>query len=601
MEQKRLFLAIAISLAIVLGFQMIYDRFLPHPPPAPAVTTTTPHAARTEPVPAQTKAVPARPPQPSQTVGVAPSDAGVAPVGPTKPGPRLAIAAPQVKGSFNLVGARLDDLILRDYRETVDPDSPLVRVLEPHSNPQPYYVQFGWTEGTDTHVKLPGSDTVWTASANELGPNRPVTLTWNNGAGLTFRIVLSVDDHYMFTVRQEVTNQTGAPVQLYPWSRIRREYTPETSGYYLLHEGFVGVLKDRLKEQTYSNARDDAKKHDGVAFKESDRGGWAGITDKYWLVALIPDQSTAVTASNRALEEGPNGHVYQVDFIPQAAEHIAPGATASEVTHVFAGAKVVSLLDHYQNEYRIPHFDKAVDFGWFYFLTKPIFLCLDWLYHLLGNFGLAILVFTVLVKAAFFPIANRAYKSMSKMRLLGPKLQAMRERLKDDPAKMQQEMMAIYKAEGVNPVSGCLPMLIQVPVFWALYKVLFITIEMRQAPFFGWIKDLSAADPTNLFNLFGLLPFHPMTISPFLHLGAWPLIMGVSMWLQQRLNPTPPDPTQAKLFQFMPVIFTFMLARFPAGLVIYWTWNNLLSVAQQWLIMRNTRLEQKRTKVVRTT
>jgi YidC/Oxa1 family membrane protein insertase len=595
MEQKRLFLAIAMSLAIVLGFQMVYERFLPHPTPQTAtITETTPHGARKV-------TVPARPPQPSQTVGVAPSDAGVAPVGPVKAGPRLAISAPQVEGSINLVGARLDSLVLRDYHETIKPDSPLVRLLEPRGDPQPYYVQFGWTAGADTHVALPGPDTVWKASAPTLGPAEPVTLSWNNGQGLTFQIILSVDDHYMFTVQQRVANDSGKPVALYPWSRIRRDYTPETAGYYILHEGLIGVLKDRLQEQTYSSARSEADKHDGVAFQESDKGGWAGITDKYWLTALIPDQATPVTSTWHALKEGRSGHAYQVDFVPDSPEQIAPGGTATETTRLFAGAKVVSLLDQYEIAYNIPHFDKAVDFGWFYFLTKPIFLCLDWLYHLLGNFGLAILVFTVFVKALFFPLANKSYKSMSKMRLLGPKLQGLRERYKDDPAKMQQEMMAIYKAEGVNPASGCLPMLIQVPVFFSLYKVIFVTIEMRHAPFFGWIHDLSAADPTNLFNLFGLLPFHPSTISPFLHLGAWPLIMGFTMWLQQRLNPPPPDPTQAKLFQFMPVIFTFMLARFPAGLVIYWTWNNLLSVAQQWLIMRNTRLEQQRTKVLRPT
>ncbi len=482
MEQKRLFLAIAISLAIVLGFQMVYERFLPHPPPKTTTITETTRHGTTE-----TKAVPARPPQPSQTIGVAPSDGGVAPVGPTKPSPRLEIAAPQVKGSVDLLGARLDDLVLRDYRETIQPTSPLVRLLEPRTDPEPYYVQFGWTQGPNTHVKVPGADTLWSASAPTLTPTAPVTLAWNNGQGLTFEIVLSVDDHYMFTVQQRVKNATAAPVALYAWSRIRRDYTPKTAGYYILHEGLIGVVKDRLQEMTYSSARSDAKKHDGLAFHEADNGGWAGITDKYWLTALIPNQAKPVTASFRALNEGA-GHAYQVDFIPQDPQQIAPGTTAGQTTRLFAGAKVVTLLDRYQSEYNIPHFDKAVDFGWFYFLTKPIFLCLDWLYHLLGNFGVAIMVFTVFVKALFFPLANKSYKSMSKMRLLGPKLQAMRERLKDDPGKMQQEMMAIYKAEGVNPASGCLPMLIQVPVFFSLYKVIFVTIEMRHAPFFGWIS-----------------------------------------------------------------------------------------------------------------
>ena len=594
MEQNRLFLAIAISVAILLGFQLLVGRYAPTPPTQP------PTVAQTSPRTGNTETVPARAPQPSNTIGVTPTDAGAAPVGPTKPVPRLQISAPQVQGSMSLVGATLDDLVLRDYHETIQPTSPLVRLLEPRSDPQPYYVQFGWSAGGGTHVKLPDAETLWTASAPTLGPAEPVTLSWNNGEGLVFQIVLSVDDHYMFTAEQRVKNDSGTPVTLFPWSRIRRDYTPETAGYYILHEGLIGVLAGRLQEVTYSSARSEAAKHDGVAFEATDEGGWAGITDKYWLTALIPGQSTDVNAAFRAIKE-PAGDAYQVDFIPREAEQIAPGTTAGQATRLFAGAKVVGLLDRYQAEYHIPSFDKAVDFGWFYFLTKPIFLCLDWLYHLLGNFGLAILVFTVFVKAAFFPLANKSYKSMGKMRLLGPKLQSLRERYKDDPAKMQQEMMGIYRAEGVNPVSGCLPMVIQIPVFFSLYKVIFVTIEMRQAPFFGWIRDLSAADPTNVFNLFGLLPVDPTMISPFLHLGAWPLIMGLTMYLQQRLNPPPPDPTQAKLFQFMPVIFTFMLARFPAGLVIYWTWNNLLSVAQQWLIMRNTRLEQQRPKLARTT
>ena len=592
MEQKRLFLAIAISLAILLGFQTLYRRFAPPPQnhPTASESAATGNAA-----------VPAAPPKPSNTIGVTPSDAGAAPVGPTRPVPRLKILAAQVEGSLSLIGARLDDLVLRDYHETIQPNSPLVRLLEPRSDPQPYYVQFGWSEAPgqgSTPAKLPGSDTLWTASAPSLGPAEPVTLTWNNGAGLTFAIVLSVDDHYMFRVQQQVTNATGAAVALFPWARIRRDYTPKTAGYYILHEGLIGVLDGRLQELTYAKTRSEGGKHEGVAYDSTGSGGWAGITDKYWLTALIPNQAMDSTASFRAVKE-PAGDAYQVDFVTHDPETIAPGATASLNSRLFAGAKVVSLLDRYEAEYHIPHFDKAVDFGWFYFLTKPIFLCLDWLYHLLGNFGLAILVFTMLVKALFFPLANKSYKSMGKMRLLGPKMQAMRERLKDDPAKMQQEMMAIYKAEGVNPVSGCLPMLIQVPVFFSLYKVIFVTIEMRQAPFFGWIHDLSAVDPTNVFNLFGLLPFDPTAISPWLQLGAWPLIMGFTMFFQQRLNPPPPDPTQAKLFQFMPVIFTFMLARFPAGLVIYWSWNNLLSVAQQWLIMRNTRLE-RRPKMART-
>jgi len=562
-------IAIAVSVVILLGFQLL----MPHHPAAPAHQDVA------------TKSTPAsQSPAPTGN----PAGPGTQPMAETVPQnvARVKISAPRVEGSISLLGARLDDVVLRDYHETVDKSSPLVRVLEPASDPQPYYVQFGWS--AETAVKLPGNDTVWTASDPELTTAHPVTLSWNNGEGLTFELALSVDDNYLFSVEQRVRNDSGAPVKLYPWARIRRDYTPEVQGYYILFEGLLGVANGTLQETKYSAAKSEGEKHGGVAFTATSSGGWAGITDKYWLTALVPDQAAPATVDFRYIDEG--GPRYQVDYVTQDPQSVAPGATAALPTHLFAGAKVVSLLDRYEQQYHIPHFDKAVDFGWFYWLTKPIFYALDWLNGVLGNFGLAIMAFTVFVKLLFFPLANKSYKSMSKMKLLGPKVQALRERLKDDPAKMQQEMMALYRAEKVNPASGCLPMVVQIPVFFSLYKVIFVTIEMRQAPFFGWIHDLSQVDPTNIFNLFGLLPFDPTAISPFLHVGAWPLIMGVTMFLQQKLNPPPPDPTQARLFQLMPIIFTFMLARFPAGLVIYWTWNNLLSIAQQWVIMRRTRL-----------
>ena len=569
MDQKRLFLAIAVSIAILLGFQFL----MPKPLPKPVAPVETPVAGA--------------PAVPSGAAGSAPS-----PVGETAAAarevPRLRISAPRVQGSMSLQGARLDDLVLRDYRETIAKDSPLVELLEPLAQPQPYYVQFGWSAAPGTSAKLPDGDTIWTASAEELRAGSPVTLTWNNGEGLTFLIDLAIDDNYMFTVNQRVRNDTGAPVTLYPWSRIRRDYKPHIAGYYILFEGMLGVEGGTLQEVGYDKAKSEGEKRGGLAYEYTADGGWAGITDKYWLTALIPDQKVNSTVSFRHISEG--GDKYQVDYVPHDPQVVAPGTESSMASRVFAGAKVVSLLDSYQRELGIPNFDKAVDFGWFYFLTKPMFYALDWLNSVLGNFGLAILVFTVFVKLLFFPLANKSYKSMSKMKLLGPKMTALREKFKDDPQRMQSEMMALYRTEKVNPASGCLPMVIQIPVFFSLYKVIFVTIEMRQAPFFGWIHDLSAVDPTNVFNLFGLLPFNPVLIFPFLHLGAWPLIMGFTMFFQQKLNPPPPDPVQARVFQFMPVIFTFMLASFPAGLVIYWSWNNTLSMAQQWLIMRRTRL-----------
>jgi YidC/Oxa1 family membrane protein insertase len=573
MDQKRLFLAIAISIAILLGFQFL----LPKPPrPAPTAETTN------------GQVVAATAPKPSDTIGVTPSDAGAAPVPVPKNTPRIKINAPQVQGSVSLLGARIDELVLTRYHETIEPNSPLVQLLEPVGDPQPNYVQFGWSAADGTKVPDPNT-TLWKASSNDaLAPGKPVTLTWDNGAAVTFQIELSVDDNYMFSARQSVRNGGATPVQVKPWSRIRRDYTPMTSGYYILHEGLLGVIDGRLKEMKYTEAKSEGEKNKGLAFSNTSSNDWAGITDKYWLTALVPAATMPQLVSFIYGAAG-NGQ-YQVAFEAANAVTVPPAGDESVVTHVFAGAKEVHLLDHYEDEFKILNFDKAVDFGWFYFLTKPFFYAIDFLNGVLHNFGLAIMALTLGIKLLFFPLANKSYRSMSKMKLLGPKMTALREQYKEDPPKLQSEMMRLYKTEKVNPASGCLPMIIQIPVFFSLYKVIFVTIEMRQAPFFGWIQDLSAVDPTNVFNLFGLIPFDPTTISPLLHLGAWPLIMGVTMFFQQKLNPPPPDPVQARIFQFMPIIFTFMLARFPAGLVIYWSWNNTLTIAQQWLIMRRTRL-----------
>ncbi len=571
MDQNRLVLAIAISIAILLGFQLLLPA---KPVPPTAVTRTTPTGAT--PAPTRDPATPGASPE------------AVAAPAAVRDVPRLPIRATRVQGTINLAGARLDDLVLRDYHEQVDPASPLVRLLEPRVDPQPAYVQFGWTAETPG-LTVPGPDAVWTASGGALTENSPVVLSWNNGAGVVFEIALAVDDYYLFTAEQRIRNSSGAEVAAHPWSRVRRDYKPVTSGYYILHEGLLGVLGGTLKEQGYDAAKKESDKTLGPSLEVATTGGWAGITDKYWLTALIPDQSAAVTGRFRHMTEGGSDQ-YQVDFVQRDPTTAGAGATAGSVTRLFAGAKVVDVLDRYEAALGLPHFDKAVDFGWFYFLTKPIFYALDWLYRLTGNFGVAILIFTVFAKAVFFPLANKSYRAMSKMKLLGPKMTEIRERLKDDPTKMQSEIMGLYRSEKVNPASGCLPMVVQIPVFFSLYKVIFVTIEMRHAPFFGWIHDLSVVDPTNVFNLFGLLPFDPGTHTNYLHLGVWPLIMGVTMFLQQRLNPPPPDPVQAKIFQFMPIVFTFMMSSFPAGLVIYWSWNNLLTIVQQWTIMRRTRM-----------
>ena len=573
MDQKRLILAIAISLAIMLGFQFL----LPKPQPDPAKPVATAQQGGT--------AKPA-----AGTVVTADGTPAAASI--PRNVPRVKIDAARVQGSISLLGARLDDLVLKDYRETIEKDAKLVRLLEPRGEAQPYYVQYGWTAAPDSKVKLPDSDTVWSASAEAVKSGAPVTLSWDNGEGLTFQLVVAVDDNFMFGVDQKVINRGTTPVSLFPFARIRRDYKPTTEGFYILHEGMLGVLDGKLQEMKYSDAKSEGEKKNGAAYVATATGGWAGFTDKYWLVTLIPEQAERLTSTFRYINEGGQEH-FQVDFLAADAVTTAPGAATTRSGHLFAGAKEVHLLDRYETAFKLPNFDKAVDFGWFYFMTKPMFYAIDWFNGMLGNFGLAILAFTLCVKLVFFPLANKSYRSMSRMRLLAPKMQQVRERFKDDPQKMQGEIMQLYKAEKVNPASGCLPMVIQIPVFFSLYKVIFVTIEMRHAPFFGWIHDLSAIDPTNLFNAFGLIPFDPTTlpmIGSFLHLGVWPVIMGLTMFFQQKLNPAPPDPMQARMFQFMPLIFTFMLASFPAGLVIYWSWNNLLSIGQQWLIMRSTTL-----------
>ena len=507
-------------------------------------------------------------------------------------GPRIKIDTPRLTGSIALKGARVDDLSLVQFRETVDPKSPPIVLFAPSGTASPYYAEFGWVPSAGSTVRLPDQNTVWQQEGSgNLTPATPVTLKYDNGDGLTFRRTIAIDDKYLFSVKDDVTNVGNAPVTLYPYALISRHGTPQVSGYYILHEGLIGYLGDQgLQEYSYKKI-DDAK---AVNFKVTD--GWLGITDKYWAAALLPDTNAELQARYSSNLVGAV-HTYQTDYL-QTAQTIAIGSTGSANARLFAGAKeagVVGInfplagLGGYNKQLGLNHFDLLIDWGWFYFITKPMFLALDFFYHLVGNFGIAILLVTVLVKLLFFPLANKSYASMAKMKSVQPQLAALKERYPDDRVKQQQEMMEIYKKEKINPVAGCLPVALQIPVFFSLYKVLFVTIEMRHAPFYGWIKDLSAPDPTNLFTLFGLLHYDPTQLPLFGHylaLGIWPIIMGITMWFQMKLNPAPPDPAQKMIFDWMPLIFTFMLAGFPAGLVIYWAWNNTLSVLQQSFIMR---------------
>ena len=489
---------------------------------------------------------------------------------------RIKIETPSLEGSINLTGARLDDLKLKHYRLTVDKDSPEIELLNPASLPSGYFAEIGFV-GNDKTGTVPGPETVWTVDGNAtLTPTTPVTLTYTNDKGLVFKRTFSVDENYMFTISDTVQNPGTDAVVLSNYGRVTRFGKPHDQSTYVLHEGLIGVTgEEGLQEHKYSAVEKDKQFTPG---KSSD--GWLGITDKYWAVALVPSAKQPFQPRFAYFEDG--RHRYQSDFLSDPMT-IAGGQSATVESLVFAGAKEVAKINAYEKDRDIRRFDLLIDWGWFHFITKPMFWLIDTQYKFFGKFGLAIIATTVLVKAVFFPLANKSYASMANMKKVQPKMAEIREKYADDKMAQQKAMMQLYKTEKINPVAGCWPMLIQIPVFFALYKVLYITIEMRHAPFFGWIHDLAAPDPTSLFNLFGLLPFAAPAL---LHIGVWPLIMGVTMYLQMRMNPTPPDPTQAMIFTWMPVVFTFMMAGFPAGLVIYWAWNNTLSIIQQGIIMK---------------
>jgi YidC/Oxa1 family membrane protein insertase len=495
---------------------------------------------------------------------------------------RVRIDTPRVTGSIALTGGRIDDVSLATYHETVDPSSPAIILLSPSGSPHPFYAEFGWVPAAGSGVKVPSADTAWRQQGSgTLGIDHPVTLTWDNGDGLEFRRTIAVDDKYLFTVQDEVANKGATGVTLFPYALISRHGTPPTLGYYILFEGLIGVLGDKLQEVKYP----DIEKEKVQDFKDV-KNGWLGFTDKYWAAALVPETTARFDAKFTAGSIG-TLKTYQTDYLLDART-VAPGGTTSATARLFAGAKEVAVVNGYEKDLGLNRFKLLIDWGMFWFITQPMFAVIDYFFRLVGNFGVAILIVTVLVKLVFFPLANKSYASMAKMKAVQPQMAVIRERFPDDKVKQQQEMMELYKKEKINPIAGCLPIAIQIPVFFSLYKVLFITIEMRHAPFYGWIHDLSAPDPTNVFTLFGLIHWDPTTVplvGHFLVLGVWPLIMGVTMWVQMKLNPTPPDPTQKMIFDWMPIIFTFMLSSFSAGLVIYWAWNNSLSVLQQSVIM----------------
>ncbi len=576
MEKNRnYFVAIALSVLIVLAWQFLYmnprlekQRLADEALKAQQATEQAANPAANGTTTPATTAQGALPGQ-TQAQATASREEALAKTS------RLAIDTKSVSGSVNLTGARFDDLKLKAYRETVDPNSPIITLLNPADTHDGYFAEIGYIPDANAGT-LPGPTTVWTAPEGaKLTETTPVTLTYTNEKGITFARTIAVDDRYMFTVTDKVTNGGADAVALSSYGRITRYNKPTTPSVYVLHEGFIGVFGDQgLNETKYSKVEETPVTLDKAT------GGWLGITDKYWAAAIIPPQTTAYDARFSHFTDGQPR--YQADFKDDAVS-LAAGQSVEVKNLIFAGAKEVPVIDRYEAEYSIPRFDRMIDWGWFYFITKPMFKMMDFFYRYFGNFGVAILITTIVVKALFFPLASKQYASMANMKKVQPKMEELKAKFGDDRMGLQKAMMELYKQEKINPVAGCWPILLQIPVFFALYKVIYITIEMRHAPFFGWIHDLSAPDPTTLFNLFGLLPYD---VPHFLHLGVWPLIMGVTMFLQMRMNPTPPDPTQAMLFTWMPVIFTFMLASFPAGLVIYWAWNNTLSITQQSIIMK---------------
>jgi YidC/Oxa1 family membrane protein insertase len=573
-QNKNLILATVLSFLVILTWFILFPPPEPVAPPQPATVTGTDAPAAVP--PAATEAA-----------------TGAAPAAQAAPeAARIAIDTPRIEGSITLLGGRIDDLKLKDYRVTLDPDSELVRLLTPVGQTGSYYALYGWAPGGDLGFEdVPGPNTEWTvADGTTLTLEAPVTLRWDNGKGLIFSRTLSIDENYMFTVTQAVENTGATDVSLAPYGIVARHGTPpDLQNFFVLHEGVVGRTDGTLTETTYSALTElPVIDREGAQAEilDATTDGWIGFTDKYWMTTLIPEQGKPFTAVTKYVAAT---DVFQVET-RQPIITVAAGKTASSSSRLFAGAKEWETIRAYQNEGGIAGFIDSIDWGWFYFLTKPIFLVLHWLNVQIGNMGLAIIGLTFVLKIIVLPLAYKSYVSMARMKELQPEMEALKERAGDDRQKLQKEMMQLYKDKKVNPAAGCLPILIQIPIFFALYKVIFVTIELRHAPFFGWLRDLSAPDPSSMFNLFGLLPWAAPaqgTLMALIFIGVLPILLGITMWLQQKLNPAPTDPTQAMVFAWMPWVFMFMLGGFASGLVVYWIANNTITFVQQYLIMRS--------------
>ena len=559
MENRNVIIAVILSTAILIGWSMYFEN------PNEAQKKKLEIQGKTE---TQTNI---QKPETPQTTKANPTKA-ISRGDALKEGDRVLIENSNLSGSISLRGALIDDIILKNYREALDKNSKAIVLLSPKKSDEGYFIESGWATAK-SDVKVPDNNSIWQIrDGKKLTPSSPVTLEWNNREGVVFSKKIEVDDKYLFKITETIRNEKNKTIELFHYSQITKNTKPNTENFYILHEGLIGVVDKNLKEETYSTIEKEKKTYTG-------KSGWFGITDKYWMSAIIPENGKSFKG------EYSFANSYKANFIISEPTIANPQKSASNTLKIFIGAKEVYPIDNYTEKEKIDRFDLSIDWGWFYFITKPLFFVIDYIFKIVGNFGVAIIILTIIVRIIFFPLANYSFKSMAKMKVLQPEMLRIKELYKDDVKRTQQEMMALYKREKVNPLSGCLPILIQIPIFFAVYKMLFVTLEMRHAPFFGWIKDLSAADPTTLFNLFGLIPWNPPS---FLMIGVWPILMGVTMYFQQKLNPTPPDPIQAKIFAFFPLIMTVMLATFPSGLVVYWTVSNVLTMAQQYYIMKKT-------------
>ncbi len=566
-EQRNLYLAIGISIAIIIFFQILLPTQPIQPPSIDQNETLEPATSIDGQINKPSDEIKSRDEVITNTK-------------------RVTFKNSSIQGSINLSGAIIDDLILSKYKTNLEQDSNNIQLLLPDGTANPYYIETGWKELNGKNVDLPNSNTLWQADNLNLTPSNPVTLTWKNSQNITFKVYYSIDDNYLFSIEQEVVNNSNISIELFPYRLIKRINTPDTINFFILHEGLISLVNDELLEKGYDDIAEDCSSsiQTKKAFCDNkSQGGWLGFTDKYWMSALIPDSNEPINVNYRHSNNGRDS--YRVGYVGQVFD-IKPNNKFSYGGKVFVGAKKLDVLSSYNEKLSIPRFTDAIDWGWFSFLTKPVSYSINWFYGYAGNFGLAIIAFTILMRLILFPLAQASFKSMAKMKKLQPDMQRLKETYPNDRQKMQQELMALYKREGANPVAGCLPILVQIPIFFSLYKVLFVTIEMYHAPFYGWIHDLSAPDPLGLMTLFGIISWDVPPILSIIDIGILPIFMGFTMWLQQKLNPAPADPTQARIFALLPFVFTFVLAGFAAGLVLYWSVNNILSIAQQWFIQR---------------